>query len=293
MDIFQGKLPVCDNVSARFDAKSGAGKEWISPLCEPLRPLLARLGGELPSSVAELNELARAAPVPVLSGGGHAIRFVTAGASAENYEARIFGTGQVPTRPGNWHDFFNALVWLAFPRTKAALNARHLHGMERQGAAGDLRRGALRDAATLFDECGVIVLSAEPQLTELLRGHQWSTLFWHRRHDVIEGMRFHVFGHATYDQLRAPFPGLCGKAVFLAVGRDLLARPVEEQLPAIDAELALRWCDDSLYRLPRELAPLPLLGIPGVTPESECPEYYDDTRQFRPARSDRARHGQG
>ena len=35
---------------------------------------------------------------------------------------------------------------------------------------------------------------------------------------------------------------------------------------------------------PRSLAPLPLLGIPGVTADSECAAYYRDTRQFRPRR---------
>ena len=30
---------------------------------------------------------------------------------------------------------------------------------------------------------------------------------------------------------------------------------------------------------------LPLLGVPGVTPASESPDYYRDTRQFRPLRA--------
>mgnify|MGYP002149479468 CR=1 FL=1 len=38
------------------------------------------------------------------------------------------------------------------------------------------------------------------------------------------------------------------------------------------------------YARPRELHPVPLLGIPGVTRASEAPEYYLDTWQFRPGR---------
>jgi hypothetical protein len=38
------------------------------------------------------------------------------------------------------------------------------------------------------------------------------------------------------------------------------------------------------YARPRDFQPLPLLGIPGVTPDSEDPAYYDDTWQFRPGR---------
>lgn len=33
-----------------------------------------------------------------------------------------------------------------------------------------------------------------------------------------------------------------------------------------------------------DLQPLPLLGIPGVTPDSELASYYDDRWQFRPGR---------
>jgi hypothetical protein len=32
------------------------------------------------------------------------------------------------------------------------------------------------------------------------------------------------------------------------------------------------------------LRPVPLLGIPGMTPDNECGEYYDDTWQFRSGR---------
>jgi hypothetical protein len=39
------------------------------------------------------------------------------------YECRIWETGEVETRPDNWHDFFNALVWLSFPQTKIAVSA--------------------------------------------------------------------------------------------------------------------------------------------------------------------------
>jgi hypothetical protein len=93
-----------------------------------------------------------------------------------------------------------------------------------------------------------------------------------------------VFGHGTYDQLRAPVPGLCAKAVYLETADALLQRPLAEQLRAIDTALASRWSGSQWYQRPRELAALPLLGIPGVTPDSENPQYYDDAKQFRPRR---------
>ena len=43
------------------------------------------------------------------------------------------GIGRVETRPDNLHDFFNALIWLAFPRSKARINAMHAAEIPREG----------------------------------------------------------------------------------------------------------------------------------------------------------------
>jgi hypothetical protein len=56
--------------------------------------------------------------------------------SARDYETHILHTGQVPTRPDTWHDVLNALVWLRFPRFKAALNAAHGEAIPQRPTAG-------------------------------------------------------------------------------------------------------------------------------------------------------------
>ena len=43
----------------------------------------------------------------------------------DHYEPRIYLRGEVQTRLENWHDFFQVLVWRAFPSTKIELNACH------------------------------------------------------------------------------------------------------------------------------------------------------------------------
>jgi hypothetical protein len=96
-------------------------------------------------------------------------------------------------------------------------------------------------------------------------------------------MRFIVFGHATYEALLAPFRGLTAKAVLYEVDADWLAQPPSEQVAAVDRMLATDVAAGRFVR-PRDFQPLPLLGIPGVVPESEAPTYYDDTWQFRPGR---------
>jgi hypothetical protein len=253
------------------------------PLFAPLAPILGCLSGDRPPPVDAINVLADSLAVTPLSGGSRPIRFATVDPEG-GYEAKIFHRGQVPTRADNWHDFFNALVWLTFPRAKAALNACHMDALEARGGDCRRERGAVRDTATHFDECGVIVVSSDRVLVDLLRQHEWRSLFWGKRDLVCESMRFYVFGHATYDLLRAPFVGLCAKAVFVDVETSFLGLPLADQLAQLDVLLAERWLCGKWYCRPRDLAPIPLLGIPGVTPDSECAEYYKDERQFRPRR---------
>ncbi len=249
-------------------------------LFEPLAPWLAQLSGTAPPSLDSLNRFLHAAAAPPLSAAGAPVRFVAATASRIAYEAHIFRTGCVPTRSGNWHDAFNALVWLRFPLIKAALNARHL-----AAPGGQTARGATRDAATLFDESGVIVACADTSLAEGLRSHRWRDVFVERRAELARGVRFVVFGHALFDQLRAPFVGLCGKALFVALDEPALASP--HLLADLDHRLADRLAEPAFLATPRELSPLPLLGIPGVTADNTDPAYYDDRRQFRPAKTSR------
>lgn len=195
------------------------------------------------------------------------------------YECRIWESGAVETRPDNWHDWFNALVWLTFPQTKIAISARHVRAMAPDGQV----RGSERDALTHFDECGIVVLSSDPALLDLLRAFQWKTLFVERRAEVERRMRFFVFGHATYEALLKPFRGLTAKAVLHEVDAAWLQMPVAAQLVAVDALLAAD-LSSGRYTRPRDFQPLPILGIPGVVPENADPAYYDDTWQFRPGR---------
>lgn len=252
---------------------------YASPLFEPLRGWLEQLPPH-PDTRA-LVELAE--KFPIHAENGQRVRFVPPQPDGLVYECRIWESGEVETRPDNWHDFFNALVWLTFPKTKIAVSAAHMRAMQAPGE----KRTNERDVLTHFDECGIVVLSSQPDLLELLRGFRWKELFVERRVDVIGCMRFVIFGHATYEQLLKPFRGLTAKAVLHEVGEDWLRLPMAAQLSAID-ELLAADLTSGKYTQPRDFQPLPLLGVPGVTPESEHPDYYDDTWQFRPGRRAKA-----
>lgn len=196
------------------------------------------------------------------------VRFVEPAAVDRYYEVGVFETGRVATRPDSLHDWFNALVWLAFPRTKARINALHAATIPTEAAG----RGRFRDMLTLFDEGGALVACGDVQLISHLKNHRWKELFWQERKRVLASMRVLVIGHAVLEQAREPWPGITCKAIFVDPARDADTQAVEW--------LGARPADAT----PRELASLPVFGYPGWLEGSAQPEFYDDARYFRPRR---------
>lgn len=255
-----------------------------APIFTALGPVIGRLPQERFPGRDDLNLLA--AP-SVVSGSGARIRFVEpaapSGEFSAQYEARIFETGEVQTRPNDWHDLFNALVWLTFPKTKAVLNRHHYEEM--RARRGERLRGTARDVLTLFDEGGILVAASDRELPELLRQSRWKELFWARRTEVLRSMRFRVFGHAIYEKALEPYKGVTAKALILEVERALLDAPSARQLPELDARAAEYFRGTQALASTQGLPPLPILGVPGWEPANERESYYDDPAQFRPGRA--------
>jgi len=275
-----------------------------NPALESLRPMLALCpAGRFPAP-EDLDALARERGVT--SGGGAPLRFVRAGGSTargldSQYEVRIYREGAVATRPGSYHDLFNALAWLAFPTLKAELNRRHYEelrlrvaagsrGTARgQGSRGTARgegsRGTARDVLTLFDEGGVIVACGAPELERLLRAFEWKALFWSRRAEVTRSMRFFVCGHAIHEKALRPYKGVTAKALIVQVERDFADLPLEAQIAAADALARAHFARRDALASTRGLTPLPILGVPGWASGNECESFYDDAAVFRPGRT--------
>lgn len=252
-----------------------------SPAFATLAPLLAQLPDDHFPTLALLNRMCN--EHEVVSGGGVPVEFVPQEAKTdEPYETRVYSRGKVLTRGSNWHDLFNALVWITFPRSKAALNRHHYREM--LAHPGDGRRGTPRDVLTLFDEGGVIVVTGEPELGALLRTFKWKELFWQRRAEVMAAMRFYVFGHSIYEKALQPYKGLTAKTVIFDVAQRELERPLAQQLASLDARLAKYFGDPAALEATEAYAPLPVLGIPGWTADNEDERYYDDAQHFRPGR---------
>ena len=188
------------------------------------------------------------------------------------YELHIAETGEIETRAQNWHDLFNALVWITFPRAKAAINAQHAALLEERGEAEAKRRGPERDALTLFDEGGVIVAASDPSIARLIVDFEWKELFWRRRAQLAAGARFFAFGHALYEKALEPYIGIVAKTVFVDYADDCAAA---------DRLVAAHFCDRARFASPRSMAPMPVLGVPGWDERNSREEFYDDRDHFR------------
>lgn len=256
---------------------------------EPLRAFAAGLRTARWPALDDLDRLLTERSDPITTAGGATLKVVAQARRpaswAERYEARVFLKGELQMREGNWHDLLNLLTWLAFPRAKAALNARHYVALRQQLAAGATNRGPAQDALTLFDEGGVIVASADDALTGYLQGWRWKELFWDRRAVLPSRMRFYLFGHALYETALRPFTGITGRGILWKTGPEFLAVPLGEQLPAIDAGIAQHISDTRRLTVTRELEVVPVLGVPGWCTDNDCEAYYDNLHYFRPART--------
>lgn len=239
------------------------------PAFTPYAPLIDALG--LARALPPLDALNAESRVRgTIQAHGLPLRFVAPPGRlpARTYETHILRTGEVPTRADTWHDVLNALVWLRFPRFKSALNLAHGDAIETET---DTRRGRRRDAMTVLDESGVWVISRTPDLTELLAARAWHALFHERRQAVEADMRFVVVGHALLEKLLTPYPAMTGKCLMLT------AQTLDPDAVEPSAAHAL-----DLVDTPRQLAPLPIQGIPGWDAENGRADFYENVEIFRP-----------
>lgn len=277
-----------------FDV-GAAGGGLDAPWFEPLRPWASR-SDPRPTGRIDLALLNRFAVERGLrTEDGLPLRFVDAAAAPAGAYERVIGeTGAVPTRAqgaGMLHDWFNALAWLAFPRTKARLNRLHVEAIAASsrdaGRASDLRaatfpgtrRGTLRDAATLLDESGAVFACRDPALAAALRRLDWQALFVDGRERFATRVAVRVVGHGALEKLLAPYKALCAHAWVV----DLAPVEAEGGLDgALDACCAASLQPGALHA--SSLCPLPLLGVPGWWPGNEDASFYADRGVFRTSR---------
>jgi hypothetical protein len=214
------------------------------------------------------------------SAGGHPIQFVLQEELPLGmaYETYIAQTGRVPTR-ANLHDFFNALMWWRWPRSKQVINRLQSREIARDGVSG--RRGPIRDALTLLDESGLVIVdsSVEGEAQAVHAALNWSELLCKRRDEWGKTLHPLVTGHALLEHLVQPYKSLTTHVLWLHLPG--WSENFSDGVSVEDAVLA-EAIETRLLK-PSVLLPLPVLGLPGWSPGQD-ETFYADERVFRRSR---------
>lgn len=191
-----------------------------------------------------------------------------------HYETRIHDQHRIATRPENWHDLFNALVWIEHPAIKQALNVRQVADIALHGPR---HRSRAQYALTHFDETGVAVWVEDASLLAAWDRHDWRV--WFSQRDAFEQgrIRLCIFGHALLEHALCQHRLSTGKCLVLCGG--------EPNRWA--ARLAHAIASGEHLNDPQELRPLPLAGLPGWSQGQQDPAFFDSER-FRPLRTGRS-----
>lgn len=195
------------------------------------------------------------------------------------YEAFIFEQHKIPTRDG-LHDFFNALCWLTFPKTKSAFN--HIH-QQQIALLGTTHRGKVRDMLTVIDENGFLIQCPDA-LWDALATKQWIKAFVELR-PLWKQSRMMVFGHALLEKLVNPYKAITAHAIRLpsTLQKSDAKHFSSSELKQIDDYLSQYLTDAVLAQKP--YIPIQIFGIPHWSAEEQNLAFYQDTNVFRMPKS--------
>lgn len=198
------------------------------------------------------------------------------------YESHISNAGKVPTRE-NLHDFFNALVWLSFPKIKRQLNALQAAQIDQLGIGKS--RGPARDAATIFDENAAILVVENSdqgrQLLAHLKAHEWQEALFDKASWFGTKAQVWSFGHALMEKLVQPYKAITAHTWVVWAEREFFAMSHDAQAAWIDHAVSTQLQQHELSTA--DYTPLPVAGIPGWS-AAQTAEFYRDTSVFRAKR---------
>lgn len=277
-----GKLtelrPLVALPGAEFLAEIDWARPWLAGLTEAAAPILRSTSWR-----EALNDAARG--MGLRNHLGKPIHFVPQASLPPGmaYEAFISASGGVPTR-SNLHDFFNALVWLTFPRIKVQLNALQAAEIARAASCHQTPalggRGRVRDAATLFDENAAILVVRDAGMLEALRAHRWTEAFLTRRNAFGRVCEVWLFGHALMEKLIHPYKAITAHTWPVMADAPFFELSKRDKIAWIDETVAKQL---SAGLTTAGFTPLPVLGVPGWW-DGQDAAFYEDASVFRPLR---------
>ena len=197
------------------------------------------------------------------------------------YEQIIFDEQLIPTRANSWHDFFNAVIWSQFPNTKRLLNRLHV---EQISIHGTHPRTPLRNKLTLFDECGIVLVTTCKDLVSAFDRQSWQDIFCQQQVSWFEDTLPFIFGHAVFEMLLNPFIGLTGKV--LVIQLDSIPEALKDDNAYMHLDILLHdyLMSEQIFEQAKPFFPFPVLGVPGWHFAKQDQEFYANTQYFMPKR---------
>jgi len=197
-----------------------------------------------------------------------------------HYEARIAERGEIAMRPGSWHDFYGALMWLAFPLSKAAINHCQVADLR---VVGPKQRTRHQQAITHVDEAGLVLAFDARAPIERLYEHDWQALLFSEREAWARWTEIHVIGHSLFEiRHQRPHDLLAAKVLPVRVDADYWLQDGETRRTRLDAAVAEGLTDHSLAADPKDLPTLPLSAIAGWDARNVDPDFVASAGCFRP-----------
>ena len=251
------------------------------PVSDPLFAQLAEFKGllELPWDMALAEFNARAAAV--LPGD---LCFVEQNQQllddGQSYEQRIGERRQIAMRRDSLHDFYGALMWLQWPRTKWEIHRGQMAGIR---ALGPKQRSRRQQALTHIDEAGTVLVSADLGLLAALQDHDWFGLLTERRADWARTPAY-LIGHALFE-LRHCRPHDLQASKVIAVHQpdaDWYDLDLQCRLADLDRCVASAIASGQAAADPKDQSTLPLAAVPAWDTRNHDPEFITTAPCFRP-----------
>ena len=197
-----------------------------------------------------------------------------------HYEQRIAERGEIAMRPGSWHDFYGALMWLAFPHAKRAINACQIKDLAQ---VGPKQRTRHQQAITHVDEAGLVLACSPYAPLARMYEHDWAGLLFDVRQEWREHTEVFVLGHSLFEirQLR-PHDLLAAKVLPVLVDGAYWPQDPITRRARLDEIVAVGLLDGRFAADPKDLPTLPLSAIVGWDQRNADREFVASAQCFRP-----------
>ena len=157
--------------------------------------------------------------------------------------------------------------------------------MQKRYQQGISRRSNLENVGTLLDENGIVLVSSNAKILQMIERFQWKTLFWEHRRLLTQTCEPFLFGHALLAKCLTPYVGMTGHAILRLVEHSFFQQTMMQRRAQVDQMLATHLQDPKALQKTIDLSPFPLLGFPGYFRDAERPSFYENTQYFRSGRT--------